>query len=303
VDVVTAASSSRTPKPPTYVERLLADLDDIHAEYGKILAMSAIVNIDPNRRGNRGIVAIGFPKWGWADSNPLLEAARMTLLRRIRGWEPRFRLLFPHPTPGVSARLDEHIGRLERWLVRKREHGVPSTVDKAVETVAADIADLRALADLLPRDEYAVRLTVDTNTLIDNPDLAAHVPTLGRRYMVHLLPVVLREIDDLKRGGRNQDLRDAAQRADRRLKGLRINGDVRAGVKVAGDVYAVFEHTEPRNDRLPSWLDLTVPDDRLVASSLLLQSEHPGSALHVATSDINLQTKLAAVGLPFVELP
>ena len=69
MDVVTAASSSRTPKPPTYVERLLADLDDIHAEYGKILAMSAIVNIDPNRRGNRGIVAIGFPKWGWADSS------------------------------------------------------------------------------------------------------------------------------------------------------------------------------------------------------------------------------------------
>jgi hypothetical protein len=65
----------------------------------------------------------------------------------------------------------------------------------------------------------------------------------------------------------------------------------------------VFEHIEPRNDRLPSWLDLTVPDDRFVASTLLLQSEHPGSALHVATSDINLQTKLAAVGLPFLELP
>jgi hypothetical protein len=39
------------------------------------------------------------------------------------------------------------------------------------------------------------------------------------------------------------------------------------------------------------------------ASRLLLQSEHPGSALHVTTSNINLQTKLAAVGLPFAELP
>ncbi len=59
---------------------------------------------------------------------------------------------------------------------------------------------------------------------------------------------------------------------------------------------------EPKSDRLPSWLDLTVPDDRFVASSLLLQSAHPGSALYVATSDINLQTKLSAVGLPFIEL-
>src|SRR5439155_3783896 len=135
---------------------------------------------------------------------------------------------------------------------------------------------------LLPKDEYAARLTVDTNTLIDNPDLAAHTGTIGRRYMTHLLPVVLREIDDLKRAGRTQDLREAAQRADRRLKGLRTNGDVRTGVRVAGDVYAVFEHIEPKGDGLPSWLDLSVPDDRFVASSLLLQSEHPGSAIYVA---------------------
>jgi len=68
-------------------------------------------------------------------------------------------------------------------------------------------------------------------------------------------------------------------------------------------VYAVFEHIEPRDDRLPSWLDLTVPDDRFTASSLLLQAEHPGPALYVATGDMNLQTKLAVIGLPFIELP
>ena len=66
---------------------------------------------------------------------------------------------------------------------------------------------------------------------------------------------------------------------------------------------AKFEHIEPRTDNLPDWLDLTVPDDRLVASTLLLQSEHPGSAMYVATGDINLQTKLVAVGLPFVDPP
>jgi rRNA-processing protein FCF1 len=300
---VSPATTNRKTRPPTYLDRLLSELDDIHTGYAEILSASTIVNIDPNRHGSRSIVVFGAPAWGWANSDAALEASRMALLRRVRDWEPRFRLLFPHPTPTVSARLAEHIGRLERWLVREREHGVPATMAKAVQVIAADVADLRALAELLPRDEYAVRLTVDTNTLVDNPDLAAHVTTLGRRYVAHLLPVVLREIDDLKRAGRTQDLREAAQRADRRLKGLRTNGDIRAGVRVAGDVYAVFEHIEPRNDRLPSWLDLTVPDDRFVASSLLLQSEHPGSALYVATSDINLQTKLAAVGLPFIELP
>ena len=290
--------SGRAARPPSYLTRLLAELDQISAGYAEVLSASAICNIDP------GPGFIGFPSWGWAESSAGLEASRMALLRLVRGWEPRFRLLFPHPVPTVSKRLDEHLGRLERWLVRKPgEHRIPSAIGKAAERVNADVAGLRELAGLLPPDEYAVRLAVDTNTLIDNPDLAVHVGALGRRYMVHLLPVVLREIDDFKRGARTPQLREAAQRADRRLKGLRDNGDVLSGVRVAGEVSAVFEHVEPRNDRLPSWLDLTVPDDRFTASSLLLQAEHPGSALYVATSDMNLQTKLAAIGLPFIELP
>ena len=65
----------------------------------------------------------------------------------------------------------------------------------------------------------------------------------------------------------------------------------------------MFEYIEPTSDGLPTWLDLDVPDDRFVASTLLLQSAHPGSALYVATNDINLQTKLSAVGMPFVEVP
>ncbi|MGM1062167.1 PIN domain-containing protein [Saccharothrix sp. Mg75] len=282
----------------------MAELDNIHTAYQEVLAASGIINIDPNRHGRGDMVFIGFASWGWASSDAPLEAARMKLLAQIRDWEPRYRLLFPHPTPAVTKRLDTHLGRLEDWLVRPgRACGIPDTVAAATSMINFDLAELRSMTGLLTGDDYAVRLVVDTNTLLDNPDLAAHVPTLGGKYMAHLLPVVLREIDDAKCAGRNQDLRDAAQRADRRLKGLRTNGDPRTGVRVAGDVSAVFEHIEPRGDDLPSWLDLSVPDDQFIASSLLLQSRHPGSALYVATSDINLQTKLSAVGLPYVELP
>jgi predicted ribonuclease YlaK len=163
------------------------------------------------------------------------------------------------------------------------------------------VADLRALTNLLPADDYPVRLVVDTNALIDNPDLAAYTNELGGRYVVHLMPVVLGEIDNLKRAGRPDGLRNSARRADKRPKGLRDNGDVLKGVRVAGEVIAKFEHTEPRSDDLPQWLDMDAPDDRFVAATLLLQSAHPGSAVHVATSDINMQTKLSAAGLPYVE--
>jgi rRNA-processing protein FCF1 len=291
------------PYQPTYAQRLLAELDGIADSYTDILNASGIENVDPNRHGGHGVF-IGFANWGWESSDDELEAARMTLLRQVRDWEPRFRLLFPHPTPRVSKRLDKGIGRLNKWLTRGgKGHDVPSTITEAQQKITETIAGLRSLVDILPTDGYPVRLVVDTNALIDNPDLAAYTADLGAKYVAHLLPVVLREIDELKRSGRNEQVREGARKAEKRLKGIRTNGDMREGVCVAGGVIAKFEHIEPRSDALPAWLDMTVPDDRLVASTLLLQSEHPGCAMYVATSDINLQTKLAAVGLPFVEPP
>jgi len=293
-------STTSTP-PVSYLDRLLAELDAIHEQYNVVLDASGVRNINPNRRGSGGIF-VGFPSWGWLKSEPALEAARMTLLGTVRDWTPRFRLLFAHPTPTVAKRLDDGLAHLERWLTREDgDHSVPSGISQGHELLAATVQDLRALTDLLPIDEYPVRLVVDANVLIDNPDVAVYTNQIGIHYRVHLLPVVMGEIDDLKRSGRVQELRDAAKRADRYLKELRRRGDVRAGVRVAGKVSAVFEYAEPKADDLPSWLDLNVPDDRFVAAALLLQSGHPGSALYVATSDLNLQNKLGAVGLPFVE--
>lgn len=288
--------------PVSYTQRLLVELDGIAADYRKVLDASRIENIDPNRGAGRGVAFIGFAKWGWEPSDPTLQAARMALLTKVRELEPRLRLLFPHPTKEVGKRLTAGFELLSSWLVRTDGvKSIPATIEKAQAMITATIEDLQALIGLVPADAYAVRVVVDTNALIDNPDLAAYTKDLGRKYVAHLLPVVLREIDELKRGGRTQDLREAAKAAERRLKGIRSNGDVQTGVRVSGEVIAKFEHIEPRSADLPEWLDLTVPDDRFVASALLLQSQHPGSALYAATSDINLQTKLAAVGLPFVE--
>lgn len=285
-------------KQTSYTGRLLAELDDIAEHYEEALNASAIGahNWDPG--------FIGFPPFYWLDSSTDLQAMRMRILAKVKDLEPRMRLLFPHPTPEVRKVLKDSFGLLRRWVKRgSGDHSIPGSIEQAKITAAKAVADLKGLTDLLPHDEWPHRLVVDTNTLVDNPGLAAHTPTLGGRYLVHVLPVVLGEIDGLKRSGRTPELREAAKKADRRLKALRDNGDVRSGARVQGQIHAIFEYTEPHGDGLPGWLDLDVPDDRLVASALLLQSAHPGATVHVATGDLNLQTKLAAVGIPFVELP
>lgn len=285
------------------MSKMLAELGQIERDFAGVIKRSTIRNIDRNRGGRgSGIAFVGYPTHGWGPSDAALEADRMELLRRVRDWGPRYRLLFPHPVPTVSARLDAGLKLLEAWGVRRNgDRSVPETPERAAAVLALTVQDLSGLAALLPADDYGVRLTPDTNSLIDNPDLAAHTAELGPRYVAHLLPVVFGELDDLKRSGRTPELREAAKKADRRLKGLRDNGDFRVGARVSGEVFAVFEHTEPSVERLPTWLDLSVPDDRFVAAALQLQSRHPGSALYVATGDLNMQNKLAAVGLPFVE--
>jgi hypothetical protein len=228
---------------------------------------------------SRTWVVIGYARWAWSASDDALEAARIKLLGQLRDREPRFRLLFPHPTPTVAERLHQPLQRMTSWLVRQdRTHDVPETINEAKTQFQSDVEELRGLTQLLPIDPHTVRLVVDTNALIDNPDIAAYTDVLGPNYMAHLMPIVLRENDDLKHSGRIPELRDAASRAGRRLKGLRVNGDVLTGVRVTGSVHPIVEHIEPEADGLPSWLDLSVPDDRLIASALLLQSEHPGSA-------------------------
>ena len=283
-------------QPTPYVEQLLTELEQIRVALVDILERSQIYNRDlpPNV-----YTSVHF---AWAPSDNTLQTDRMTLLGEVRDFRTRFELLFPHPTTEVRKRHGEALDQLERWLDRgQRDGSIPPTIPAAVTAANASVDVLAAAKALLPTDEFANRLVVDTNVLLDNPDLAQFTLQLGNRYMAHLLPVVFREIDDLKRGGRTESLRESAKKADRRLKSLRDNGAVSVGAKVAGDVWAVFEHIEPRADGLPSWLELDVPDDRFIASTLLLQSRHPGSMVVAATSDLNLQTKLAAVRLPFIE--
>ncbi|XCM31644.1 PIN domain-containing protein [Streptomyces parvus] len=292
----------KKPPPPPYVDQLLSELTDIESAYASLLSNSQV----HERQMDLGAVKVFGHPWAWAPSAAEVEAGRMELLQQVRDWAPRFRLLFPHPTPAVQRGMDDGIRLLEDWLVREGrvKYRAPQDIPEAVTQLKNSVMALRELVQLLPQDDWAVRVVVDTNCLVDDPDVTVYQDAVGsERYMVHLLPVVLREIDDLKRGHNRPEVREAARRANRRLKAMRDNGDVRTGARIAGGVYVVFEHTEPRREGLPRWLDLDVPDDRFIASALLLQSAHPGSRLYAATSDINLQTKLAAVGLPYIEGP
>lgn len=301
------AFMKRTVRWRSYCEQLGHDLDDIESLMLELLDHSTILNVDPNR-GQSDVFFVGAAIWGWARSDDVQTRLQMRGVERYGEWFSRFRLLFRTPTPEVRRRIKHGDEFARRWFERgHNDHSIPRDIPTAKATAQKEFEGLRSLLAIACSDAAAPPALIavpDTNALIDNPDLASYGQRLGQtEYQVRLVPTVLGELDELKRSGRTEQARDGARRADRMLKGLRDRGDVRSGVPVTKSVSAIFDVAEPRFDDLPAWLDPTVPDDRLVASALLLQASDPSTAVVLVTSDLNLQNKAAAVGLPHIEPP
>jgi rRNA-processing protein FCF1 len=292
-------NANKCVKLPSYSENLVKDLESLREEFIAILEKSAIGPTNANF-SRRGVISVGNPNNKWIDS-PNCDTERRHVLGKTEDFFTRFRLLFPHQLDATATQIDKIQNTITSWVNRKQGHGVPSSIKTATNTAMSMFGKLSSHLSSLPTDEFDVRVVVDTNVLLNNPDLDIYTNSLGAKYIVHVVPEVMREIDNIKMKGRSPDVRGMADRANKRLKKYRDNGDVTVKAKVSGSVYVKFEHREPQANGLPTWLDLSVPDDRIVASSLRLQSQHPGSCVVVATGDTNLQTKLTVVRIPFIE--
>lgn len=289
-----------------YLERLRSELAEVRDDMDGLIGRSTIRNVDPNT-DDSPVVILGAADWGWAPSDADITAAQMRLSARYSSWFDRFKLLFPHPTPDVAAKIDDVDKFVRRWTARPDgwDHSVPSTIELARQRAATEFTTFDQLLEIAAKSGTdTLRLVPDTNALIRNPDLASYARAVpSPMFVVHLVPTVLCELDDLKDRGKTQELRDRAQAVVRRLKGLRDKGNLAAGVKLTKTITVQTEAREVDVRGVLDWLDPAVPDDRLLAASLRLQSDHPSGSVVLVTSDLNLQNKADAVGMPYVETP
>lgn len=133
----------KKPPPPTYVDQLLSELTAIESAYAIVLSNSQV----RERQMDLGAVQVFGHPWAWVPSDPAVEASRMELLRQVRDWAPRFRLLFPHPTPTVQRGMDDGVRLLEDWLVREGrvKHRAPQDIPEAVTQLKNSVTALREL--------------------------------------------------------------------------------------------------------------------------------------------------------------
>jgi len=295
-----------TGAPQPYVARVGADLAVLKEQLNALLDASTIEYVNPNTPGS-GIVFVTAADWGWGPSDEAAAAAQMDLLGRYSAWFERFLLLFPHPTPDVERKIKKVDKFVRRWVARDGtfDHSIPRTIEQAKAVATERLAVFDELISLASRQgDTTLRVVPDTNALLRNPAVEEYAPAVGAAdYMVHIVTTVLAELDDLKDRGRTPDVREKAEKVIRRLKGFRDRGNLAEGVTVAGKVRLRLEHREVDTRSVLQWLDPGVPDDRIMAAALRLQSDHPAGVVILVTTDINLQNKADAVGLPYVEPP
>lgn len=169
------------------------------------------------------------------------------------------------------------------------------------EEAAKEISEILSIFDQKSSNE--ILLIPDTNSLLFSCDPVTYRKVASQNaFTFLLLPTVLGELDRLKYLHRNQDVREKAEKAIKRIKGWRNQGSLTDGVVVDKTILVKAWHKEPDMDNTLSWLDNSVQDDRIIASVLSAQAENASSVIYLITGDINLQNKADAAFIPILEI-
>jgi hypothetical protein len=250
-----------------------------------------------------GVVFIPMHPWRWLDlapeHRPLLGAAKEatdTLLSACKA------------TLGVGG--PEHLEEFEdlsdslrRMYVRGSNSAGPrsESPSKNNELAAEAIAGVLRLIDSLPsaHEDGDLILVPDTNALIQDPELE-NWQTGPLPCTIVIVSQVQSELDRKKASDSKVAIK--ATSLIKRFKEYSRRGDTLSGVPLAGT--RRFKEVPIRADmnHVPSWLDGTDPDDRILAATLELASKHLGSRVVLVTRDRGLQNKARSVQCPAVDV-
>jgi predicted ribonuclease YlaK len=194
--------------------------------------------------------------------------------------------------------------RFRMWMELESNWGLSEDMCdnlRQFEDVAKNVADI--LSIFRQEAERETLLIPDTNSLLVNCDPVAYRNIAPQKtFTFLLLPSIMGELDKLKYLHRNQDVREKAEKAIKRIKGWRNQGSLMDGVVVDKTINVRAWHKEPDMNNTLSWLDGAIQDDRIIASVLLAQAENTSAVVYLVTGDINLQNKADAAFISVLEV-
>lgn len=281
--------------------RLLQQLTAMEARLIELLPSIAIVRF----RQEGDAILIAAPDYYWETPSPEQRAEQISIKRDYDRLFALLSLILAAGPDDLRRDLAAADSAFRKWLELQRNYSLSRDAKRNLAKFNEDAMALHGIIDIIAASSAQPLIIVpDTGTMLEHPDPVQYRAFVGKDgFVFALLPTVLAELDDLKADYSRQKARDLALRAIRRVKGWRNQGSLREGVKVDGTILVRALHEEPDMDNTLSWLDPTVKDDRIVASILQLQAEHPGASLVLITNDVNLLNKADAAAIQATEFP
>lgn len=283
----------------TTLERMTNDLASITADLGVLMAGVPIKRLDRS-----GDIVLVFPDFYWSELSSEQQGEQLLIKRRYDKWHELIQKLLSGAPKHITQNLHKADKQFRTWVEFSSNWSLRPSHEANLTKLEDSSQALRCLLDILTNDaEAATILVPDTNSLLATADpteyraLANNLP-----FTFLLMPTILRELDELKMLHRNPEVREKAKGAITRIKGWRLQGNLANGVTVDRDITVKAVSREPQMEKSLSWLDSSVPDDRLIACLLEAIAEYPTAHITLVTGDINLQNKADTAGIPVNEL-
>jgi rRNA-processing protein FCF1 len=272
---------------------ILDDIDDL-------LGRSSVRHRSPSQGG----VFFSGPTGTWGTLDTDATRLQSKIIEDYRRHFATLSVLLRGLPPNAAKELSES-DETVREVVEQASSTWIATADEAMAKAHAAIEAQRGLLDRLHdagggRDVFVP----DTNALLYNIELGDWAFPGSSSFELVLAPSVLVELDELKVGHRNPDVREKAEGLIRRIKGYRGRGRLTDGVPLRNPASTIRSiGTEPAMAESLPWLDAGNRDDRFIASVIEVMRAHARSAVVIVTRDVNLQNKAEFASLPFVEPP
>jgi hypothetical protein len=249
-------------------------------------------------------VIVVAPNFYWGEVNAHQRSAQLAIKRDFDGWIELLKIAVKGAPEDVMQELQTAEENFRIWIELDSNWSLTPHPTQNEQKLCGDVRKFEEILSILDANATSgVILVPDTNAIIKEPDPAKYRATVAANdFTFLLLPTILSELDSLKNLHKNPDFRDKAEKVVTRIKGWRKQGSQSGGVTVDGTIIVKAAHSEPDMESTLSWLDADVPDDRIIASLLEIQSANPTCRVVLVTGDINLQNKADAASVEHIEL-
>ena len=258
------------------------------------------INFESRHQGN--IYAVGRPEYTYAKLSIQQEKNQILFDKEYKEIIENIDRLIDSTTDKIQNNYIDIQKEFEIWLYLGSNHYITSDKEQNSIEFKKCTKKFYDLLFLLQTNEEII-LIPDTNALLIEQEPNEFKQLIDRdEFTFLLLPTVISELDDIKDKSTESSRKEKAKKMIKRIKGWKTQGKITQGIIINKTITLKAEVGKPLENYLPSWLDLSNNDDKILAYILNIQKKSPSAIIILVTRDINMQNKAEILNIEYIDI-